>query len=195
MTFHDLRKWLNSNNINHDEEKDNNVIAKELKLTSEQFSVFRDKPFYILDIEEHKRQDIINKGACCFNHLLGLPRKDGVEHKIYDYEMQLANALDNNKSVFVKKSRGLGITEILLRYMAWLAVRNNDYSGCRFHVVTGPRINLAEELIDRIHGLFMNSKSGGEINCKQVGPIIYVNNVIIQAFLLTLFQVLGDTQM
>ena len=96
--------------------------------------------------------------------------------------MQLVNALDNHKSVFVKKSRGLGITEVLLRYMAWLATRNNDYNNCRFHVVTGPRINLAEELIDRIHGLFLNSKSGGEINCKQVGPIIYVNGVTIQAF-------------
>jgi hypothetical protein len=89
MTLHDLRKWLNSNNNNHEEEKeDNNII----KLKSEQFSVFRDKPFYISDIEEHKRQDIINKGACCFNHLLGLPKKDGIEHKIYDYEMQLVNA-------------------------------------------------------------------------------------------------------
>ena len=108
MTFHELRKWLNSNN-NHHEEEDNNNIIKELKLKSEQFSVFRDKPFYILDIEEHKRQDIIHKGACCFNHILGLPKKDGIEHKIYDYEMQLANALDNNKSVFVKKAVALGL--------------------------------------------------------------------------------------
>jgi len=97
---------------------------------------------------------------------------------MFDYEMQLVNALDNSKSVFVKKARGLGITEILLRYMAWLCVKDNTYNNCRFHIVTGPRINLAEELIDRIHGLFMN-KLG--IDCKTVGPIIYVNNVTIQA--------------
>ena len=65
--------------------------------------------------------------------------------------------------------------------MAWLAVRNNDYSGCRFHIVTGPRIDLAEELIDRLHGLFMTDNKLS-IDCKQVGPIIYINNVTIQAF-------------
>jgi hypothetical protein len=64
--------------------------------------------------------------------------------------------------------------------MAWLCVKDDTYNGARFHIVTGPRINLAEELIDRIHGLFMNSKLG--IDCKQVGPIIYVNGVVIQAF-------------
>jgi late competence protein required for DNA uptake (superfamily II DNA/RNA helicase) len=46
-------------------------------------------------------------------------------------------------------------------------------------IVTGPRINLAEELIDRLHGLFTD-KLG--IDCKQVGPIIYVKDTIIQAF-------------
>lgn len=77
-----------------------------------------------------------------------------------------------------KNYRRASITEIV-RYMAWLAVRNNDYSGCRFHIVTGPRINLAEDLIDRLHNLFIN-KLG--VDCKSVGPILYVNNVIIQAF-------------
>jgi hypothetical protein len=48
------------------------------------------------------------------------------------------------------------------------------------HIITGPRVNLAEELIDRIHNFFINSKL--EINCKQAGPIIYVNGVTIEAF-------------
>ena len=76
MTFHDLRKWLNSNNINHEEKDSNNNIIKELKLTTEQFSVFRDKPFYILDIEEHKRQDIIHKGVVLIT-CLGFREKTG----------------------------------------------------------------------------------------------------------------------
>jgi hypothetical protein len=49
--------------------------------------------------------------------------------------MQLVNALDNNKSVFVKKARGLGITEIFLRYMSWLAVFDSTYHNCRFHIL------------------------------------------------------------
>jgi hypothetical protein len=99
------------------------------------------------------------KASAVLTHIIGLPTKDGIEKPIFDYEMQLVNALDN-KSVFVKKARGLGITEILLRYMAYLAVRNNDYFGCRFHIVTGPRIQLAEDLTDRIRLLFQNCVTG-----------------------------------
>jgi hypothetical protein len=179
MTFKDLRKFLDNNSSTKSPKNNLEEQQQEIKLNSQRFAIFRDKPFWISDLTQHKRADIANKGLCCFNHIIGLPTKDGIEKPIFDYEMQLGNALDNNKNIFIKKSRGLGITEILLRYMSWLAVRNNDYSGCRFHIVTGPRINLAENLIDRLHGLFMN-KLG--IDCKQVGPIIYVNNTIIQAF-------------
>ena len=65
--------------------------------------------------------------------------------------------------------------------MSWLAVFDSTYHNCRFHIVTGPRINLAEELTDRIRLLFQNCKAGA-IEVKQVGPIVYVNNVTIQAF-------------
>ncbi len=183
MTFHDLRKWLDNNNNNIIQGSNNREKGETIKLLqqSQKFSIFKGLPFWINDIEKHKAEDARVGDSCCFNHTLGLPKKDGIEHKIYDYEQTLVNALDNHKSVFVKKARGLGITELLIRYMAWLAVKDSTYNNCRFHIVTGPRINLAEELIDRIHSLFMNSKSG-EIDCKQVGPIIYVNNVTIQAF-------------
>jgi hypothetical protein len=65
--------------------------------------------------------------------------------------------------------------------MAWLAVKDSTYNNCRFHIVTGPRIDLAEEEIGRIRLLFQNCKSGS-IALKQIGPIIYLNNVTIQAF-------------
>jgi hypothetical protein len=64
--------------------------------------------------------------------------------------------------------------------MAWLCVYDETYQNTRMHIITGPRVNLAEELIDRLHNLFLNSKL--EINCKQAGPIIYINNVTIEAF-------------
>jgi hypothetical protein len=179
LTFRDLKRFIsdNSNNIASHNENEEKII----KLQRERFVIFRHKPFWISDVKEHKKADIANKGVCCFNHIIGLPTKDGIEKPIFDYEMQLVNALDNNKSVFVKKARGLGITEILLRYMAYLAVRNNDYFGCRFHIVTGPRIQLAEDLTDRIRLLFQNCVTG-PIQLKQTGPIIYLNNTTIQTF-------------
>jgi hypothetical protein len=53
----------------------------------------RDKPFWINSEKEHKERDIRTKGDCCFNHIIGLPRKDGVEKPIFDYERFLYDAL------------------------------------------------------------------------------------------------------
>jgi hypothetical protein len=37
------------------------------------------KPFWIWNKEEHKLEDIKTDGDCCFNHIIGLPSKEGVE--------------------------------------------------------------------------------------------------------------------
>jgi hypothetical protein len=178
LTFKDLRKFIEKHNFVYNNDSCHNQ-EELIGLNSERFAIFYNKSFWIENIDKHKAEDIRTRGFCCFNHIIGLPKKDGIEKPIFDYEMKLVEGLDNTKNIFIKKARGLGITELLLRYMTWLAVRNNDYNGCRYHIVTGPRINLAENLIDRLHGLFI-SKLG--IDCKQVGPIIYINNVIFQAF-------------
>jgi hypothetical protein len=178
LTFKDLRKFVEKHKFVYNNDSCHNR-EELIGLNSERFAIFYNKPFWIKNIDKHKAEDIRTRGFCCFNHTVGLPKKDGIEKPIFDYEMKLVEELDNTKNIFIKKARGLGITELLLRYMAWLAVRNNDYNGCRYHIVTGPRINLAENLIDRLHDLFI-SKLG--IDCKQVGPIIYVNGTEIQAF-------------
>jgi hypothetical protein len=46
----------------------------------------RGKAFWIWDIEEHKQLDIKTKGDCCFNYIIGLPTKGGVEKRLFDYE-------------------------------------------------------------------------------------------------------------
>jgi hypothetical protein len=172
LTWKDLKRFITNNSIDNNEEKE------EIKLQSQRFAIFRSKPFWISDVEEHKHQDILHKGACCFNHIIGLPRKDGVVKPIFDYEMNLFDALQKHDDIWIKKARGLGITEILLRYMSWLAVvRNSDYSGKRFHIVTGPRIDLAEELINRIRLLFAESRVN-PIQLHQTGVQIIIHSFI-----------------
>jgi hypothetical protein len=103
VTFRDLKRFIesNSNSINNNSQSEE---EEEIKLQAQCFEIFKGLPFWISDINEHKQHDIANNGNCCFNHVLGLPCKAGLEEKpIFDYEMQLVNALDNNKSVFVKK--------------------------------------------------------------------------------------------
>jgi hypothetical protein len=52
----------------------------------------KDKPFWIWGPKQHKQEDNKTKGDCCFNHIIGLPRKDGIEKSIFDYE----NAEENH---------------------------------------------------------------------------------------------------
>jgi hypothetical protein len=48
------------------------------------FSIFRGKPFWICDKEIHKEEFIKTNGNCCFNHIIGLPVKNGKEYPIFD---------------------------------------------------------------------------------------------------------------
>jgi hypothetical protein len=105
------------------------VTFKDLKkrvgleaITQEQFRLterLHNKPFWIWNIEEHKQEDIDTKGDCCFNHIIGLPIKEGIEKPIFDYEKILYDSLLVNESynplnntfkhkhLWVKKSTGL----------------------------------------------------------------------------------------
>jgi hypothetical protein len=69
MTFKDLRKRISSSN----------------QQQTQSFDKLQNKPFWIWNIEEHKLEDIRTKGECCFNHIIGLPTKEGLEKPIFNY--------------------------------------------------------------------------------------------------------------
>jgi hypothetical protein len=41
----------------------------------------------------HKERDRVTTGDCCFIHVIGLPKKDGKEIPLFDYEKMLYKAL------------------------------------------------------------------------------------------------------
>lgn len=89
----------------------------------------------------------------CFNHLIGLPEKNGKIHPaVYDYEANLIADLENGvKYQCIKKARGIGISTLYLRWLAFLACcRNSQYRHKRFAIVCGPRESLSIDLISRI---------------------------------------------
>jgi hypothetical protein len=151
------------------------------------FERLQDKSFWIWNIEEHKLEDIRTKGDCCINHIIGLPQKDGIDKPLYDYEGILFDSLvtsngnvnSSNKHIWIKKATGLGISEFMLRFMAWLCLKDNALSGSQMCIVTGPRIDLAIVLIDRMKKLFAG-KIGLISNTKET--VIELNNVKIEAF-------------
>jgi len=60
MTFKDLKKKVT------------------LEVTQQQTRLFErlpNKPFWIWNIQEHKHEYVSTKGYCCFNHIVGLPRR------------------------------------------------------------------------------------------------------------------------
>ena len=117
----------------------------------------QNKPFWIWNKDEHIKEDIKTKGECCFNHKIGLPKKENVVEKpLFDYEQIIFDILQQNKHIWIKKATGLGITEFFLRYMAWLCLKNDQYQNSQMCIVTGPNIEIAIKLIKRMKALFEN---------------------------------------
>jgi hypothetical protein len=154
MTFKDLKRRI-SDSSNQQQQQ------------TQSFDKLQNKPFWIWNIEEHKLEDVRTKGDCCFNHIIGLPTKEGLEKPIFDYQQLLyedllspdfCNPLNHGfkgKHLWIKKATGLGVTEFFLRFKAWLCLRNNyDYRNSQMCIVTGPNIDIAIKLIKRMKSLF-----------------------------------------
>src|SRR5215212_8923768 len=173
VTFKDLKKRVSLQ-----------IVEQQSKL----FGRLQNKPFWIWNIEQHKQVDIKTNGDCCFNHIIGLPQKDGNDKPLYDYEQIIFDSLigssaANNKHLWIKKATGLGVSEFMLRYMAWLCLKDNTLAGSQMCIVTGPRIDLAIALIDRMKKLFASSKgSAATAAFDTKETVIELNDVKIEAF-------------
>jgi len=87
-------------------------------------------PFYNTDnplLSDSSQLDIF-KGKIFleFNKIIGLPVKNGKENPIYDYESDVIEKIESNRIIWIKKSRGIGITELVLRYLAYKIVSSNE---------------------------------------------------------------------
>ncbi|MGC1134976.1 MAG: hypothetical protein WA941_19255 [Nitrososphaeraceae archaeon] len=138
MTLHNLSKILDK----YDKQQLGSAD------TMEQLRLLRGLPFY--NFQNPKDHDT-------FNHVIGLPKKNGLQFPLFDYEQLLCDSLHKHKHIWIKKATGLGITEFVLRFMAWLCLRDNALQSSQMCIVTGPRIELAITLITRMKQLFLAS--------------------------------------
>src|ERR687885_760664 len=67
----------------------------------------------------------------------------------------------------------------MLRFMAWLWLKDDSLSGSQMSIVTGPRIELAIALIDRMKGLF---RGKGSLVFDTKETVIELNGVKVEAF-------------
>ena len=67
------------------------------------------------------------------------------------------NGSFKDKHLWVKKATGLGVTEFMLRLMAWLCTKTTiSTRNSQMCIVTGPNIDIATKLIKTIEGIFLN---------------------------------------
>jgi hypothetical protein len=184
MTWKELRRMKNMQEA-ASQQSDKMQILK---------SRLTERPFWIWTASQHngagRSKNYFTKGNCCFNHIIGLPSKNGQGMPMFLYERILYLALTQdsylnsivisrphadtikerndreklnqtivfapfkNKHVWVKKATGLGVTEFMLRFMCWLALRNDDYQNSQMVIVTGPNQELAIKVIKRMKALF-----------------------------------------
>lgn len=70
----------------------NSQVNNPLVTESNQLGIFRGKTF----LE--------------FNDIIGLPVKNGREHPIYDYELDVIDKIANHRNIWIKKASGIGAT-------------------------------------------------------------------------------------
>ena len=109
---------------------------------------------------------------------LAFQRRVALEKPIFDYEKMIIDNLHSTKHLWIKKATGLGISELLLRYMGWLCVKDDALRGSQMCIVTGPRIDLAITLIDRMKRLFKETTL--EFDTRET--VIELNGVHIEAY-------------
>ena len=98
----------------------------------------------------------------------------------FSQNSQSINKLNfKHKHLWVKKATGLGITEFMLRIMAWLCLKDNDFRNSQMCIVTGPNIDIAIKLIKRFKGIF-EPKLG--INFDNKETVLELNGCVIEAF-------------
>ena len=102
IVFKDLQKLVSSYSLSQSQQQQQQESAH--KDLSERL---KDKPFWIWDKQQHKQEDIKTDGDCCFNHIIGLPTKEGIEKAMFDYEQTIFDSLvtqnsNNNQSWFTR---------------------------------------------------------------------------------------------
>jgi hypothetical protein len=178
MTIKDLQKLIESEQqTTTEQDQELNKLKSKLATTNTGNGY---KKFYIWPEKNHEIRYKNSKGNCCFWHIIGAPQKDGHDMPALPYQQLLWNTLNNHKRIWIKKSRGIGATEYLLRWAGYNCLTGGFPPGSRVCIVTGPRIDLAEDLIARFKGLF--AKVAPNLFDKTRSTIAILNQITLAAF-------------
>ena len=130
--------------------------------------------------EQRLIQDCKGKTFIEFCNVIGLPKKNDIEYPIFDYEKDIIKAFRNNQHIWIKKARGLGVTEITLRYLAWECLSTNRLQNKSIFIVSGTREEFANLLKERLADLFQRKYPNLQLESKYTE--LTLNKVWIKVF-------------
>jgi Terminase large subunit, T4likevirus-type, N-terminal len=143
-------------------------------------SIFIGKPFWISDKLHHKEQFIKTNGNCCFNHCIGLAEKNGKEYPIFDYEIDVVDKIDKHRNIWIKKASGIGATELILRFLVWKILVNNDLEYKNIFIISGTYQQHASDVKVRMENLF--KKKFPSIQLESKFTDLWIKNTNIKIF-------------
>ena len=75
---------------------------------------------------------------------------------IFDYELEIKKAIEDNQHLWCKKARGIGFTTFMIRYLAWLCTKDDELAGQQIFIIAGTEAGFAKELKEKIGKVFQN---------------------------------------
>ena len=111
--------------------------------------VFEGKPFWCNNLIQDN-----DNATCCFNHIISLPEKNNKTYPIFDYELDVIKAIESNRNIWIKKASGIGATELILRYLTYKILVNNELEYKNIFIVSGTFVHHANNVKVRMQSLF-----------------------------------------
>ena len=149
---------------------------------------------YFGDSISNENQDYLDTFSN-FNEKIGLPKHPhtGTSSSLIPYQMEIFNLFDEKKQnkFHIIKSRQIGVTEIILRILAFQSF--HKYKGGKIRIITGTREKTASKLMQRFKELFRNVPQLIEEQ-KYVLRIKLVNGTEIEALPSNSDAIRGDTK-
>jgi hypothetical protein len=122
----------------------------------------------------------LGKSFLEFNGIIGLPIKNGKEHPIYDYELDVVKAIEKHRNIWIKKASGIGMTELILRFLTWKIVSSNELEYKNVFIVSGTHSTHAHDVKERMQNLFRNKFPSMQLDSKFTD--LWIKNVNIKIF-------------
>ena len=155
-------------------DESSNVLNTQQRNANDIFNTFLDKPFYCWDTKK------FGLDSCCFNHMIGLPEKNDEEHPFYDYEKEMFDKFETGKHIWIKKSKGIGATTFILRYIVWKIVRSNALEFKNVFIISGTREEFSNQLKKRMEELFVRAYPLMRLQSKYTE--LWIKNTWIKVF-------------